>query len=103
MEIFIDGGLFEITILAALAYTINYIFLKKYLLIIFSSISILCPVALIFFRTGEFYYWFVTVSIINSVLLTVLLWKLRQQYTDQPLFDVNKFSRKVYSKLTFRK
>ena len=98
MEIFVDGGLFEIAILSTLAYIINYIFLKKYLLIIYSAIAILSPVGLIFFRTGELYYWFITMSFINGALLVVLLWKIRQKFPSQALFDVSKFSRKVYSR-----
>ncbi len=98
MEIFIDGGLFEITIAAAVAYTINYIFARKFLLVIYSAIAILTPIALIFFRTGELYYWFVTISILNSVLLVVLLWKLRQKHPHQPLFDADKFTKKMYNK-----
>ena len=100
MEIFIDGGLFEIGILTALAYTINYIFLKKYLLIIFSVVSILSPLALIFFRTGELFYWFTAVSFINGILLVVLLWKIRDKFPQRPLFDLSKFRKRLHGKLS---
>lgn len=98
MEIFVDGGLFELIIAIAFGYAINYIFLKKYLLIIFSCIAILSPVTLIFFNSGELYYWLITICIINAILLVLLLWKERLKVPKQPLFDVGKFKRKFFRK-----
>jgi len=98
MEIFVYGGLFELAIAVAFGYAINFIFLKKYLLIIFSGICILSPVALIFFKSGELYYWFISVCIINAILLIVLLWRERLRVPNQPLFDVKKFRRKFFNK-----
>ena len=100
MEVFVDGGLFEIIIAIAFGYAINFIFLKKYLLFIFSALSILAPVALIFFRSDELYYWLISICILNSVFLVILLWRERQRLPNQPLFDVEKFKRKFFNKKT---
>lgn len=97
MEIFVDGGLFEIIIAVAFGYAINFIFLKKYLLFIFSSITILSPVALMFFNSGEQYYWLVSICISNAVLLVILLWRERLKGNNK-LFDVEKFKSKFFSK-----
>jgi hypothetical protein len=95
MEIFLDGGLFEIIIAMVFGYAINYIFLKKYLLIIFSGIVILSPVALMFLKTGEMYNWLVTISISNALLLVVLLWK--ERIKSHQLFDIKKFKKNIFS------
>ena len=98
MEIVVDGGLFEFIIAVAFGYAINYIFLKNYLLVIFSCISILCPVALIFLKPGELYYWLISVCILNAVLLVVLLWKERSRIPNQSLFDLVKFKKSFLDK-----
>ena len=95
MEIFVDGGLFELIIAMALGYTINYIFLRKYLLIAFSVISIISPIALLFIRTGELYSWLAAICILNSGLLIILLWRHRLKFPNHPLFNVDKLRRKV--------
>src|SRR5689334_6438289 len=100
MEVFVDGGLFEIIIAIAFGYAINFIFLKKYLLIIFSVLSVLAPLALFFFHSGEIYYWLVSIGIVNSVFLVVLLWKERYRLPNQPLFDIEKFKRKFFNRKT---
>jgi hypothetical protein len=90
MEIFIDGGLFEFFIGVIIAYVMNYIFLKKYLLLLFSSITIVSPILLIFFRVSELYYSCVSICIFNSIFLVVLLWRERQRNPEMPLFKLTK-------------
>jgi len=98
MEIFVDGGLFEIILAIAFGYAINFIFLKKYLLVIFSAISLFSPIALLFLRAGELYYWMVSICIINSMFLIFLLWRERQRIPNQPLIDIEKFKNRVFAK-----
>lgn len=93
MEIFVDGGLFELIIGIALAYAINYIFLKKYLLIIFSVVAVAAPFALFFIRTGELYGWIVSLCIVNGVFLVLLLWRQRLQFPKQSLIDVDRLKK----------
>ena len=98
MEPFIDGGLFELLLVLGFAYTINYIFLKKYLLIFYSVVSIISPILLIFFNQGELLYYICGVCIVNSILLVILLWKQRQTNPRRPLFDLGKLKDKFASK-----
>ena len=97
MEIFIDGGLFELIIAIAFGYAINFIFLKKYLLFIFSAIAILAPIALFFFNTGEPRNWIIGVCIINAILLVTLLWKHRFDFPNRPLLDTEKLKSKFHT------
>ncbi len=98
MEIFVDGGLFEILLAVAVGYTVNFIFQDKYLLVIFSCIAIVAPVALIFLNSGELRYWIIGICVMNAVLLVVLLWKQRLTSPGTPLLNMEKFKRKIYNK-----
>jgi len=98
MEPFIDGGLFELLIALAFVYMVNYIFLKKYLLFFFSTVSIISPLLLIFLNKGELYFCIVGLCIFNSILLVVLLWKQRRIIPHKPLFDVKKIRDKLIRK-----
>lgn len=86
MEIFLDGGVFEFLAAVVLAYAVNFIFLKKYLLILFSVLTIASPILLIFYNTGELYYYCVSISILNAIFLVTLLWRERQKCPKTPLF-----------------
>jgi len=98
MEIFIDGGLFELTIAASFGYAINFIFKRKYLLIAFSLFVILTPALLFFFTSGELYYWLISFCFVNSVLLIALLWKERSKNTKMDLFDFRKMKEVILKK-----
>jgi hypothetical protein len=86
MEIFIDGGLFELLIATIVGYVINFIFLRKYLLIIYSAVSVIAPVLIIFLKKGDLFYFLSSLSILNSILLVILLWTKRTKYPNEPLF-----------------
>jgi hypothetical protein len=88
MEIFIDGGLFEILLAITLGYTVNFVFAKKYLLIVFSVISIVAPALLFFLHQGEWFYFLLVICMFNSALLVILLWKMKEQNGEEPLFDI---------------
>ncbi len=103
MEIFIDGGLFELLIAVAFGYAINYLFSKKILLVLFSIMAVTTPVLLLFFKQGEGFYFLVFLCLFNSVLLVVLLWKWREQKPDEPLFDIHPYTRPIRRFLTKRK
>jgi hypothetical protein len=62
MEIFVDGGLFELLITLSLGYLINVIYLKKYLLLLFSCVSIGAPIGLLFLHKGGALYLLVGAS-----------------------------------------
>jgi hypothetical protein len=98
MEIFVDGGLFELLLAVAFGYALNFIFFRKYLLIIFSALSVLAPIALFFLPPGELRYFITGICFINSILLVVLLWKQRMYFPNEPLFDVEKWKKKFYFK-----
>jgi hypothetical protein len=92
MEIFIDGGLFELGIAVLFGYAINFIFRRKVLLLAFSGIVVLAPVACLFLQKGEIFYILSVINIMTSLLLVVLLWKYRADSADgKNLFDVKKY------------
>ncbi len=95
MEIFLDGGWFEIVIAFFLGITLNFIFFRKYLLIIFSLIILAGPVFLFFVKNSELFNWFVIMSIFNSVLLVWLLWKTKKDHPQDRLFNVDPIKSKL--------
>ena len=103
MEIFIDGGLFELLAAISLGYIINIIFLKKYLLILFSAVSVSATILTIFFNKGDIFYFLAAINIFNSILLVVLLWRQRSKYPNQPLFDIGKIKKVFYSRFLKKK
>ena len=95
MEIFIDGGMFELLAAAALAYTINFIFLKKYLLIIYSLLLIATPVLFLFTsKDNEVYFVLLFFAFFNAVVFVALLWKLKLEDEKAPLFNVKSIAGK---------
>ncbi|MEP7266275.1 MAG: hypothetical protein ABI844_01520 [Saprospiraceae bacterium] len=78
MEIFVDGGLFEMIGVILFAGMINFIFARKYLLILYSALIIISPVLLFFINKSDLFYWIVAVCIGNGVLLVYLLWHFKQ-------------------------
>ena len=98
MEPFIDGGLFELLFALGLIYMINYVFLKKYLLIFFSIVSIIAPVMLFFLKKSELFSFIAGLCIFNGVLLVLLLWKQRQTSPGKPLFDAGKLKERFLRK-----
>lgn len=88
MEPFIDGGLFEIFILVLLGSLLNYIFLKKYLLFMFSIVIFIGPVLLFFVPKGIWFDIIASLCLLNSVLLIILLWRERKLKPETPLFNI---------------
>jgi hypothetical protein len=97
METFIDGGLFELLIAMVFAIFLNFIFLKRYLLILFSLITIAGPVLLFFIDKGESYYWLTSQCLFNSVFLVSLLWKEKKENPSRPLFNIENMRSKLSS------
>ena len=95
MEVFADGGLFEIIGLLLFASLTNYIFSKKYLLIIFSAVAITAPILLVLVRDSEIFYWVIGVLMFNSILFVSLLWKVWRGNSDKRLFDTSFLKRKL--------
>ena len=95
MEIFVDGGLFELIIAFAFGYLLNVIYLKKYLLLFYSSVSIIAPVSLLFLKRNDAFYLMVSLSIVNAIFLVVLLWQRKEQQPGEPLFDLQKWRRQL--------
>jgi hypothetical protein len=91
MEPFFDGGLFEVLFAIGIGYFLNFIFQRKLLLIIYTGVSIMAPVLLLFVKTGEIYYWAVGITIFNTILLVVLFWKQKITEPGKPLFDTEKY------------
>jgi hypothetical protein len=90
MEPFIDGGYIELLLVLLAGFAINFIFLKKHVLVIFSVISIASPVFLLFITGGAFYSWLVSLCIFNAAFLIILLWKIKIKDPVKPLFDLQK-------------
>lgn len=95
MEVFIDGGLFELIIAIAFGCAMNFILLRKHLLIAFSASAILSPTALFFIKNGEAINWIAAICIINAVILTILLWKHRADFPGKPLIDTKSLRKKI--------
>ncbi len=95
METFLDGGLFELMIAILFASMLNIIFLKKYLLIVFSILVVSCPVVLLFINKSELYYWIVSICFFNSCLLIILLWKEKKKHPKDALFNVESMKGKL--------
>src|SRR3954470_13204944 len=88
MEIFIDGGLFELGVLFILAAGLNFIFLRRIALIFYSAIVIALPLSLFLIRRGELYFTLLSFCLLNSTLLVVLLWREKIKHPNQPLFPL---------------
>ncbi len=95
METFLDGGLFELLFAIGFAYFLNFIYLKKLLLIIFSALIIAVPIILFFVKKNELYSWLVVLCTFNSVLLVVLLWKEKKRNPEESLFNVEDMKNKL--------
>lgn len=95
MEPFVDGGLFEIIIALGIAYGVNFIFLKKYLLISYSIVTLIAPVLITLLNRGDIYYILICFCFLNGSLLIALLWKERSQNPGKPLFDIAKFQKRI--------
>jgi hypothetical protein len=98
MEIFLDGGLFELLVVLVFGYGLNYIFRQKYLLVLFSFLIVAAPVLLLFLHKGDLLYILVAVCILNALLLVLVLWRLRKQSTRPFLFDTDKYRRLLSDK-----
>ena len=95
MEPFLDGGLFELLFVMGFAILVNFIFVKKYLLILFSLLILCAPVILFFIHGNELYNWTVTLCLLNAVLSVVLIWKYKKEKPGVPLFDIENMKRKL--------
>ena len=95
MEPFFDGGLFELLLVAGFAILVNFIFLKRYLLILFSLIIVSAPVVLYFIGKNELYNWIVTLCLFNAFLLVSILWKQKKERPGQPLFNLDNMKSKL--------
>ena len=104
MEIFVDGGLFELLIAVVFGYAINFIFRRKFLLIGYSFIVVLAPVISLFVQKGELFYFLSIITITSSIMLVILLWKHRNHSAEQKnLFDVDKYWHMVSNKFYKRR
>jgi hypothetical protein len=95
METFLDGGLFELLLAIFFAFSLNFIFLKKYLLIAFSILVIAAPTILFFINKHGIYYWLVSLCSFNSIFLVVLLWKEKRKNPQTPLFNIETMKTKL--------
>lgn len=90
MEPFIDGGLFELFIAIGVGYSLNFIFKRKYLLVIYSIMSIAAPIILLFTNKSELFLWLVSINIFNSTILIIFLWKQQLSNPNKSLFETDK-------------
>lgn len=92
MEPIIDGGLIEFLAALLLGTALNFIFLRKHLLLLYSVIVVAAPMLLLLVRNDELFYWLIAFCQLNAVLLVTLLWKQRQANPEQPLIAIPRFS-----------
>ena len=88
MEIFVDGGLFEIVLASVFAAAFNFIFRRKVLLIIYAFVLVIAPLALLFTANKEVLYTVVAFILINQVLLAILLLREHFRNPGAPLFKM---------------
>ena len=98
MEIFVDGGLFELILIVGCAYLLNYIFLKKYIFYLYTALSIGSSVSLLFINHGPLYYCCVSCCIFNTAFLFNHLSAYRTRHPGATLFDINALKRKFLKK-----
>lgn len=89
MEPFFDGGLFEILIAAGFVLAVNFVFAKKYLLLIFSAVAVSAPLLLVLLHKSEWFYILAFVCFFNAGFLVVLLWKTKKEKPGEPLISFN--------------
>lgn len=94
MEVFVDGGLFELLALLAFGCAINFIFAHKYLLLGVSALFFVCPVGLLFL-SGHLRASMAAFCLLNGALLTFLLWKMRLARDERPLFNLHKLKKNL--------
>jgi|GEM_PF-3442296 len=92
MEIFIDGGFFELLLAVIFGYAINFIFSKKYLLFLYFILSVTAPVLLVFIDKHMFFYLLSAFCVFNSILLIILLWKEYLKNPGGELVDIKKYT-----------
>jgi len=105
MEPFFDGGLFELLLFLGFAVCLNAIFLRKYLLLLFSVVILAAPVTLFFIKRHDLYYALVSLCVLNACVLVALLWKEKKVHPQQPLFnidDLKETSSRIRSRLLHR-
>lgn len=91
MEPFFDGGLFELLIAIGIGSSLNFIFKRKYLLILYSIASVGATILLLFTKMNEIHQWLAGISIFNAILLVTLLWKQKLTEPNKSLIDTDKY------------
>jgi hypothetical protein len=91
MEPFFDGGLFELLVAIGIGSSLNFIFKRKYLLMLYSIASIMATILLFFTTIGEIHQWLIGVNSFNSILLIALLWKQKLSEPNKSLIDTDKY------------
>jgi hypothetical protein len=91
MEVFVDGGLFELIIIVALGYVFNHVFRNRLLMIVYSVVVVASSILIIFLNRNDFFYVLAVVNILNSILLVTLLWRIRATKNNEPLFNIKKY------------
>jgi len=97
MEIFVDGGLFELIALLIFGYGMNYILRRKLLLIAYCIIALASPFGVIFLHEGFIRECLAVVSVVNAGILVFILVSRYKENKDQPLFDVSSYYKKLPS------
>jgi hypothetical protein len=88
MEIFVDGGLFEIILASVFAAAINFVFRRKMLLIAYAVVLVTAPLVLLFTANKEVLYTVVAFAVINHLLLAIVLLREHNRNPGAPLFKM---------------
>lgn len=97
MEIFIDGGLFELLIFLGFGYGLNYIFKKRFLLIAYCVLALMAPFGILFLQEGWLLDILIAFNVLNAAVFVFLLFDHYKEKKDQPLIDLSRYRKKLPS------
>jgi hypothetical protein len=78
MEPVIDGGLFEVMFLIVIGTIINFVFRRRYLLMVYSALAISAPLVFLLMAENELAVFAMVFSLFNAILLVTLLWRAKK-------------------------
>jgi len=103
MEIFVDAGLFEFLLVIAFATFLNFIFFRKFLLVIYSLMVIAAPICLFFIHKGVLFNVALIFTLFNCIILLILLWQSKYERPNQKIIKINALKDKISKVFKYRK
>ena len=97
MEIFIDGGLFELIVFLGFGYVLNFLLKKIYLLIFYCVLAISAPLIILFLQEGWIKDSVVAFNVLNVGVFVFLLLDHYREKKDEPLINLSRYRKKLPS------